>query len=237
MTVPLKNLLRRILHKDLLIDLEDRGRAEALKAYEMVRDGSGLDKKRARELEGQARFRMMEQGFEQVCALQGGKLLDGGIIPRTDLKVFQPFMRFEVKGTGVILGMAAMPDRKTVPGKNKSRLAGVTLNYNLTPRLDFDGTAAKIGDVFVLLLFSRNRDKAGRLDEIAVGVIDAAYEAFLFYETLDEFLSGHGDLETPAPRPAPVAPSAPGVRLKKGARPFVPPEAPQQENEREKSGK
>jgi len=237
MTGNLKDLLRRALHKDILIDLEDRGRAEALKAYEMVRDGSSLDKKRARELEGQARFRMMEQGFEQVCAMYGGKLLDGGIIPKTELKVFQPFMRFDVGGRGVILGMAAMPDRKTMPGKNKSRLAGVTLNYNLTPRLDFDGTAAKIGDVFVLFLFSRNRDKSGRIDEIAVGMIDSAYEAFLFYETLDEFLSGHGDVAPPAQRPAPVAPAAPAIKLKRDAKPFVPPEAPQQGKDQEKGGK
>jgi len=42
--------LRGILTKDLLIDLEDRSRAEALKAFEMVRDRSGLTRKRAREL-------------------------------------------------------------------------------------------------------------------------------------------------------------------------------------------
>jgi len=233
----LKDLLSRVLLKDLLIDLEDRSRAEALKAHEMIRDGSGLDKKRSRELEGQARFRMLEQGFEQVCTLHGGRLLDGGIIPQSDLKVFQPFMRFEVEGQGVILGMAAMPDRETIPGKNKSRLAGVTLNYNLTPRLDFDGTAAKVGDVFVLFLFARDRNKAGRLDEIAVGVIDAAYEAFLLYESLDTFLSGHGDVAPPALQPVPPSPAAPSVRLKKDAGPFVPPEAPQQDNDQKKGGR
>ena len=233
----LKALLTRVLLKDLVIDLEDRGRAEALKAFEMVRDNSGLDKKRARELEGAARFRMMEQGFEQVCALHGGRLLDGGIIPRTAFRVYQPFMRFDVEGKGVILGMAAMPDQKTVPVKNKSRLAGVTLNYDLTPRLDFDGTAAKVGDVFVLFLFSRDRSRAGRLDEIAIGVIDSRYEAFLFYETLDTFLSGHGDVAAPAPQPTPPAPAAPGVRLRKGAKPFIPPEAPQQDNDHKKDGK
>ena len=67
MTDPIKHRLRLVLHKDLLLDLEDRVRAEAVKAFEMIRDHSGLDKKRAREAEGQARFRMMEQGFEVLC--------------------------------------------------------------------------------------------------------------------------------------------------------------------------
>ena len=236
MSDSLKHLLRLVLHKDLLIDLEDRGRAEALKAFEMVRDRSGLDKKRARELEGQGRFRMMEQGFEEVCSLHGGHLLDGGIIPSTDLRVFQPFMRFEVEGRGVILGMAAMPDRKMVPGKNKSRLAGVSLNYQLTPRFDFDGIAGKIGDVFALLLFSRDKEKAGLIDEIAVGVIDSGYTTFVFYEPLEEFLSGHGDATPDQPVAPTPPPAAPAVRLKKHMKPFVPPEAPQQDDEK-KDGK
>ena len=52
----IKNHLRRALHKGLILDLEDRVKAEAVKAFEMIRDHSGLDKKRAREAEGQARF-------------------------------------------------------------------------------------------------------------------------------------------------------------------------------------
>ena len=139
MTNSIKRHLRLALHKDLLLDLEDRARAEAVKAFEMIRDRSGLDRKRSCELEGQARFRMMEQGFEEVCTLHGAHRLEGAVIPRTELKVFQPFMRFEVEWKGVILGLATMPEPKAVPLKNKSRLAGVSLNYDLSPRLDFDG--------------------------------------------------------------------------------------------------
>ena len=126
-----------------------------------------------------------------------------------------------------------------MPGKNKSRLAGVTLNYQLTPRLDFDGTAGKVGDVFALLLFSRHREKAGLIDEIAIGVVDSGYTTFLFYEPLEEFLSGHGDAapERPIPPTPPIPqPAVSGVRLKKSMKPFVPPEAPQPD-EKEKSGK
>jgi hypothetical protein len=236
MTDSIKRQLGVALRKDLLLDLEDRMRAEAVKAFEMIRDRSGLDKKRARELEGQARFRMMERGFEEVCALHGGRLLDGGVIPTTELKVFQPFMRFEVSGKGIIVGLAAMPAPKSIPLKNKSRIAGVTLNYGLAPRLDLDGTGPKIGDIFAMLLVSRHREKAGKIEEIAVGVIDSKYESYLFYEPLDRFLSGHGDAPARSPTP-PIPPEASVVvSLKKVMKPFVPPEAPGREEEEDGSG-
>jgi hypothetical protein len=234
MTKQISDRLRRTLDKDLVLDLEDRVKAEALKAFEMIRDHSGLDKKRAREAEGQARFRMMEQGFEEVCALHGGHRLEGDLIPNTELKVFQPFMRFEVDGKGVILGLAAMPEPKSVPVKNKSRLAGVSLNYHLSPRLDLDGKGAKIGDVFGLLLVSRHREKAGQIEEVAVGVVDAKYDSYLFYEPLDKFLNGDDYSTTPAPEPSTPPMAGPGnatVSLKKVVVPFVRPEAPNREAE------
>jgi hypothetical protein len=229
MTGQIKDSLRKALHKDLVLDLEDRVKAEALKAFEMIRDHSGLNKKRAREAEGQARFRMMEQGFEEVCALHGGHRLEGDLIPHTELKVFQPFMRFEVDGKGTILGLAAMPEPKLVPTKNKSRLAGVSLNYYLSPRLDLDGKGAKIGDVFGLLLVSRHREKAGQIEEVAVGVVNSEYDSYLFYEPLDKFLRGDGYSTSPAPEPSTppmVGPRNATVSLKKVVIPFVRPEAP-----------
>jgi hypothetical protein len=235
MTDSFKRFLRLALHKELLLDLEDRLRAEAVKAFEMVRDRAGLENRRARELEGQARFRMMEQGYQEVCSLHGGVLLEGGVIPTTELKIFQPFMRFEVEARGVILGLAAMPDRKAIPVKNKSRLAGVTLNYHLSPRLDFDGKGARIGDVFGLLLVSRHKEKAGLIDEIAVGVVDSGYSAFLFYEPLDKFLGGLGDASPVHPTPpASPAPAIAAVKLKRVVKPFIPPEAPKPDEEETK---
>jgi hypothetical protein len=133
MTANMKATLRLLLKKALVIDLEDRLRAEAVKAFEMVRDRAGLNKKRARELEGQARFRMMEEGFEAVCKVHGGSLLIGSVIPATELKVFQPFMRFEADGQGVILGLAAMPEPHKVPNKNMSRLAGHAELFSIPP--------------------------------------------------------------------------------------------------------
>ncbi len=223
----IKHILRKLITKDLVLDLEDRTKAEAIKAFEMVRDKSGLDQKRARELEGQARFRMMEQGFVEVCALYGGRELDGGLIPKTDLKVFQPFMRFEKDGVGVILALAAMPEPNTVPSKNMSRLSGVSVNYHLSPRLDFDGTSAKMGDLFALFLVARDKKKSGKIEEIAMGVVDAEYESFLFYEPLEKFMTGIADANTDAPNPS-SNPSFPvvGVSLKKAPKPFIPPEAP-----------
>lgn len=224
MTDEIKKRLPPEFFKDIFLDLEDRCRAEALKAFEMIRDHANLDKKRSRAVEGLARFNMMEKGFQEVCELHGGQLLVDGIIPSTDLKVFQPFMRFDVEGQGIILGLAAMPEPHALPVKNKSRLAGVTLNYCLQATLDLDGAGPKIGDVFVLFLFSRDRERGGRLEEIAVGVINSKYDQFLYYEPLDKYLEGHAD----KPAPTPIAPEnrTAELRLKPQTRPFIPPEAP-----------
>jgi len=215
------------LFKNLLLDLEDRLRASALKAFTMVRDHAGLDPKGSRELEGQARFRMMEKAFRETCELHGGSLLANGIIPLTDLKIFQPFMRFEVDGQGIIFGLAAIPESKALPVKNMSRKAGVTLNYYLSPRLDLDGTGPKIGDIFVLLLVARDREKAGKISEFAIGVIDAGYQQYLFYEPLDKYLEGYADEPViTSARPSGTGAKAPVISLKKTIKPFVPPEQP-----------
>jgi hypothetical protein len=237
MTILLRPRLRKVLPRDLFIDLEDRVRAEALRAYEVIRDGfEGLTPLRARGLEGQARFRSCEQGFEEVCALHGGHLLEGGVIPRTDLKIHQPFMRFEHEGQGVILALASMPAMGALPVKNKSRLAGVSINYELSLRLDFDGTGPKVGDMFAVLLVARDRERAGKIEEIAVGVIESNYEGFLYYESLDVFLAGEGDVDADVPPPTPIdlpQIDQPQVTLKKVVKPFVPPEAPPANEEEE----
>lgn len=221
----MKSLLSPVLTKELLLNLEDGLRAEALKAFEIIRDHSGLkDKRRARGGEGQLRFRMMEELFEEVCQLHGGQLLDGGVIPQSDLKVFQPFVRFEIEGKGLIFGMAAAPEPDVIPPKNKSRIAGVSLNYHLSPRLEFDSSGPKSGDIFALLIVCRDRERAGQIEEIAVGVIDSKYETFLFYEPLDKFLEGNEADEATSQPTSSALPAQ--VTLRKGVTPFVPPETP-----------
>jgi hypothetical protein len=225
MTAPIRSRLRKVLLRDLLIDLEDRIRAEALKAHEVIRDGfEGLTPLRARGLEGQARFRICEQGFEDVCAMHGGRLLEGGLIPRTDLKIYQPFMRFEDEGQGVILALASMPVTGVLPAKNKSRLSGVSINYDLSLRLDFDGLGPKPGDIFAVLLVARDRQRAGKIEELAVGVIASNYENYLYYEPLEEFLAGDGTSEIEQGPPPDEPP--PQITLKTTVVPFVPPEKP-----------
>jgi hypothetical protein len=221
------------IYRGLIIDLEDRLRGEALKAHRMIQDHSGLDPRRARALEGLSRFHMMEKGFQEVCELHGGALLDGGIIPGTDFKVFQPFMRFEHEGQGFILGLAAMLEPSKLPVKNKSRKAGVTLNYRLSPHFDFDGTAPKVGDICIMFLFARDPEQAGKIKELAIGVIDSDYEQYLFYERIDQYLADDGDVSEPSsPFPTPPASPASGaVRLKRTIKTFVPPEAPSADDE------
>ncbi|MGY3370681.1 hypothetical protein ACVWZL_007806 [Bradyrhizobium sp. GM2.4] len=222
--------LRKVLPRDLFIDLDDTILAGSLKAHEVVRDHAGLKKKRnARAAEGQLRFRILEEDFETTCALHGGRLLDGGVMPDTDFKIHQPFMRFEQNGQGVILALATMPAAGELPAKNKSRVAGVTINYDLSLRLDLDGSGPKVGDLFAVLLVARDRERAGKIEEIALGVIESNFESYLYYETLDGVLADAADVKRDDPRtpsPAETEAPTPQVTLKKVVKRFVPPEAP-----------
>lgn len=213
------------LPRDLLIDLLDTAVARARQAHELIRDNTDLTGRSARGLEGQARFRLMEKGFQDTCELHGGTRLDGEVIPGTNLRYYQPFMRFGGDQPGVLLGLASMPEPKELPTKNQSRLAGVTLNYHLTPRLDLegDGKAAKPGDIFVLFLFARDPSQGGRVQEVAIGVIDTEYKGFLAYKTVEMFMEAY------APSPTEVEPvpeSQPLVTLKRKPKAFRPPEQP-----------
>lgn len=224
MTEEIRNRFPASKFRDLVVDLEDRLEGETLKASKMITQHSGLDKKRARQLEGQARFRMMEQGFEQVCELHGGQFLPGGILPNSDLKVHQPFMRFGEPGSGVILGLASMPQPSKIPVKNRSRLAGVSINWQYSQRLDLEGTQPQTGDVFILFLVARDPERSGKLKEVAIGAIDSMYDHFLFYETIDDFLSGEidqPDVEVSIKTAADLG-NAAIVRLKVSPKKFIP---------------
>jgi hypothetical protein len=230
----IKGRLLRTLSRDLVIDLFDVAVARARQAYELIRDNTDLKGRSARGLEGQARFRLMEKGFQDVCERHGGLRLDGDVIPGTDLRYYQPFMRFGGDGPGVLLGLASMSEPSKLPTKNQSRSAGVTLNYRLSPRLDLEGDSAipKPGDVFVLLLFARDPAQAGQVEEVAFGVIDGNYLSFLFYESVEAFLTGFARPES--------APEAEGesqlVRLKKTHKRFKPPEDPEAEDDAADAG-
>jgi hypothetical protein len=225
MTANLKALLQKTLLRDLLLDLQDTSSAMALKAFEMIRDHSGLDEKRSRELVGQARFRMTEKGFVDVCLKHGGQLLPEGAIPGKSARSFQPFMRFGEAGAGVVLGLASMPGPRELPTKNQSRAAGVMLNEFLSPRLDLGDAAPKPGDVFGLFLVARDRARLGMIEEVAIGTIDHNYLAYLFYEPLDRFLAGYASASGPAPKDGGGSPNEPLVRLKPRRGVFQPPEA------------
>lgn len=220
------------LSRDLLIDLLDTAVARARQAHELIRDNTDLTGRSARGLEGQARFRLMERGFQKTCELHGGVQLEGDVIPGSDLRYYQPFMRFGGDQLGVLLGLASMPIPAELPAKNRSRLAGVTLNYNLTLRLDLDGDGrtAKPGDIFILLLFARDPSQGGRLEEVAIGVVDAEYQGFLVYETVEKLMAAYA----PPPSESETASKEPPlVKLKKTPKAFKPPEQPDSGDESE----
>jgi len=212
------------LPRELLIDLEDRLRAEAAKAHEVVKRELSLNTKRSREAEGQIRFRLQEQGYEEVVQAHGGLLLIDGVSVDTTLRVFQPFARFRGPEVGVILGFAAMPERKKVPAKNMSRAAGVRLNVGLQPSLFADDKRPKLTDIFVLFLTARDRERAGMIEEIAIGVIGSDYKDFIFYQSLDEFMAGYSAAPISDAEDDKAGRTEPVVKLRTVRKPFVPPE-------------
>lgn len=221
--IDVRKAILEALPKDLLLDLEDRLRAEALKANDVVRRELSLNAKRSREAEGQIRFRLQEQGYEEVVQLHGGHLLVDGVMVGTNLTIFQPFARFAGPKMGVILGFASMPERKVIPAKNISRAAGVTLNVNLQASLFVDEKSPKPTDIFALFLTARDRARAGMIEEIAIGVIGSDYKNFIFYESLDEFLGGYGS--APEFRSDLAEPQGGEiVRLRDARKLFIPPE-------------
>jgi hypothetical protein len=193
--VGIKDILKQALSRELILELYDLLVARAACADSMIRDHADLDAKRARMVVGRVRFPMQEKSFEDACAARGGHKLDTEVLPGTDLKFFQPFFRFPTEKVGVILGFASMPEGNRLPIENISRKAGVSLNYELENRFDFDGKGAKPDDVYALFLVARDPDHAGRVSDVAVGVINAEYDAYIFYETVEAFLKDLGDPE------------------------------------------
>lgn len=210
--------------KELWIDLEDRHRAEAHKAHDIVKTKIPLNAKRSREVEGQIRFRLQEQGYEEVVQLHGGHLVEDGIMPGTDLRVYQPFARFQGPKVGVILGFAAMPEPRKMPAKNMSRAVGVSLNWHLQPNMFPDPKSVRADDIFVLFLTARDRNKAGLIEEIAVGVIGADYKDFIFYESLEDFLRGYGESGEAPDGPKGSDDRGADLKLRTTRKLFLPPE-------------
>lgn len=218
----LKKMMQDTLSKGLLLDLVDAISARALSAHTMIRDHAELDPRRSRQVEGRVRFPMQEQSFQKVCLAYGGYELTTDVLPGTNLKVYQPFMRFaaDASKNGVVLGFAAMPDPSTLPSKNLSRGAAASLNYFVQDRLDLDGKGSKLGDVFALFLAARDRQQAGMVKEIAVAVVDSSYEEFLFYEDVETFVSSYSDVPPPETEKEPDL----GLKLRKSPKPFEAPE-------------
>lgn len=210
--------LARLLPRELVLDLLDMSHARSRSALELIRDHTDLKGRQARALEGQARFRLMEKGFVDACEKHGGISIEAGVLPGTDLRFFQPFIRFGGGDCGVVLSLASMPDPGELPRKNRSREVGVTLNYGLTPRLDLDENQPKAGDVFATLLVARDRGRAGKILEVALGVLDTEYTSFLMYETVNDFVA----LYDQAKQSTASAEVEPLVKLRRTTKTFTP---------------
>ncbi len=226
--IDVDSVLRAALPRELFLDLDDGTRAMAFQAFDGVRRQFPMrNAKRSRGLEGQARFRLQEESFENIVQQYGGVILEDGILMGTDLRVHQPFARFPGKepgDVGVILGFASMPEPRKMPPKNMSRAAGVTLNYQLEPDLFDDGTSVRPNDIFALFLSARDRERPGMIEEVAIGVIGGRYQDFRYYKSLDDFLSGYAPAPEDETDPNPSEELGKVVKLKQTRKIFIPPE-------------
>lgn len=217
----LLNRFVRAIKQPLIIDLIDRLPQEAFRAHEMVKNESGLEGRSARELTGQARFRMMEKGFVDENVKHGGLRLDADIMPGIGEHVFQPFYIYGDAGERVVLGLATISEPSKLPGKNRSRGAAVQLNYRVLPTLDFEGTSPKAGDIFVLFLVARDPQHGGMIKEMAIGVIDALYQQYIAYVPIEKLLALYS---TPTPTTGGDGSPSVGLKLKVQPEKFVGPE-------------
>lgn len=229
MTDDPESYIRELLPRELLLDLFDMAPAKAQEAHNIIKNHTRLEGKSARGAEGQIRYRITEKDFQDICEKYGGFPLEEPFIPGSKLKFFQPFMRFQKNSKGLILALASMPVRGELPPKNKSRTAGVTINFNWTPRFDFDGRGLKKDDIFLCFLACRDKNKAGHIAEIALGVIDAEYKAYIFYRPIEEFLNSYSSTKKAEPKDGPMGRGEGSdgrkkrVTLKKTKKPFEPP--------------
>jgi hypothetical protein len=87
-----------------------------------------------------------------------------------------------------------------------------------------DPKSLRANDIFVLFLTARDRNKAGMIEEIAVGVIGADYKDFIFYESLEDFLRGYGEGSEAPDGPDSSEGGGAEIKLRKTRKLFLPPE-------------
>src|SRR3546814_15451675 len=87
-----------------------------------------------------------------------------------------------------------------------------------------DEKSPKPTDIFSLFLTALDRERAGMIEEIAIGVIGSDYKDFIFYESLDAFLSGYGSTPSAPDGPDRLGESGKVVKLRTTRKPFHPPE-------------
>lgn len=204
--------LSATLPRELLLDLHEMTIVRAQQAYDIIDKNTDLTGSEKRGTEGLLRYRMMEQGFKKLCTAHGGVEIEGALtVAGTTERIYQPFMRFagEKGQPSIILGLASMPVKGELPNQNKSREIGVQLNYHVTPRLALDAHDPQPGDIFVVFLTARDMSKPGKIEEVAVGIIESDYQSYAFYEPIEAFMARYAP-----PAKEPEAAAKPLVKLK-----------------------
>jgi len=183
--------IRKCIPRDFLIDLLD-DHDTAFRQASLATADLGLEKRRRIRAAGWTRFELLEQGMSNLCDLYGGFALPDGVLPGTELRLFNDCYVFG----DVLLGRASMVEAGSLPKKNLTRSRASTLNrFRQTTFLEPEAsTGAKAPTVFVLILSSRDFSDLSKPGEIAVAVIEDGYNQFSMYQRLEDFIASYDDM-------------------------------------------
>ena len=188
----------------------------------------GLTGKAAARTVGYATHEITEDRLIQMGVVQGGIVIQGSCFPGTQLRNYQVLVEYG----SIVVGKATIAEVGELPTKNLTRANGVTLNRSYAEQLELPSFSQAVearvdsSDVpmYVTILTCRDRNNLSGLHEVAVAVIDASFESFIFYDEIDSFIAGYdaasdegswatGSVEAPM-QPIPL-------QVRKDVKPFV----------------
>lgn len=214
-----KRIIRDDVGKDKLIDVADLLRSTRKTAGEHA-GAMGLAGRQALRIAGFGAYEIQTKLLPELTLLQGGFVIEDDNFPGTELRSFQPICRYG----RVLFGKASIPDPGELPTRNVTRSNGAKVNVPhgtaaFLPGLEPPAPTKDV--VYVLLLTCRDRNDPARYQHVAIAALEPDFSGFIFYEPLDQFIAGYGEIDsgTATGATTPAAASL-GLELKKGVPPF-----------------
>jgi hypothetical protein len=215
-----KRIIREDVDKDKLIDIADLLRSTRKTAGEHA-GAMGLAGRQALRIAGFSAYELQAKLLPELTLGQGGVVIEDDNFPGTELRSFQPICRYG----RVLFGKASIPDAGELPTRNVTRSNGAKVNVLLGSATFLPGLepAAPTEDVvYVLLLTCRDRNDLARYQHVAIAALEPDFSGFIFYESLDHFIAGYGEICSEIGTHGATSPATAslGLELKKGVTPF-----------------